>query len=112
MHQGNDIKSWWRQPGEVADKREVPIYPGDLIRSPHFIGVRGKRHYLYHAAVFVNGYMELVPTSHLQPEKVAGGGRCILSDRLVADAEIIAGCGPEPYLDFLDRPKLRNKVKG
>jgi hypothetical protein len=98
-------KAWWKRPGELFDAKNRPIYPGDLIRSPHFIGARNKRWYLYHTAVFVNGYMELVPTCHLQPENVKGGGRCIASEDILRHSEIIAGCGPEPYLDYTDRPK-------
>lgn len=45
------IKPWMRQPGGVYDRKGVPIHPGDLIRSFHFIGARRKRYYLYHVAV-------------------------------------------------------------
>jgi len=99
---------WWKKPGELFDANNRPIYPGDLIRSPHFIGARRKRWYLYHTAVFINGYMELVPTCHLQTEQaMKGGGRCMASEDILRHAEIIAGYGPEPYLDYTDRPKRK-----
>jgi hypothetical protein len=95
------IKSWWKQPGELSDKNGFPIYPGDLLRTYHFTGARRKKYYLYHVAVFINGYMELVPTCHLQPDRVSGGGRCMLSEALAAKYEIISGNGPEPdYLSY------------
>jgi hypothetical protein len=100
-------KAWWKQPGELYDAKGYPIYPGDLVRTPHFIGARRKRYYLYHTAVFINGYMELVPTSHLQPEKTKQGGRCLLSDDLVRHAEIISGFGPEPFISYEDRPRRK-----
>ena len=30
-------RPWLKQPGEVCDSRGVPIYPGDLLKSFHFI---------------------------------------------------------------------------
>lgn len=98
------------QPGDLVDRRGVPIYPGDLVRSPHFVDRRRRRYYLYHTAVCVNGYMELVPTQHLQPDRVRQGGRCMLSEDLAAQAEVIAGYGPGDCLDYLDRPKRRRAV--
>lgn len=103
-----EIKPWWKQPGELYDKNGRPIYPGDLLRSPHFIGARRKQFYLYHTAVFQRGYMEMVPTCHLQPERFKNGGRCLMSNDLVKYAEIISGTGPEPYICYMDRPKLTN----
>jgi hypothetical protein len=98
------------KPGEAHDRRGVPIYPGDLIRSFHFRErpggkSRGRIHYLYHTAVLVGDRLEMVPTSHLEPSMVKGGGRCRLSQELVADAEVISGHGPGECLDYLDRPR-------
>lgn len=97
------------KPGECYDKNRRPIYPGDLIKSYHFTDRRhGRRHYLYHVAVWNADQqtMELVPTSHLEPSTVSGGGRCWLSQHYVAEAEIISGHGPGDFLDFTDRPKI------
>ena len=103
------IKSWWVQPGKMYDKKGVPIYPGDLIRTPHFIGARRKQWYIYHTAVFINGYMELIPTCHLQPDKAErGGGRCMMSYDIIRNSEVIAGYGPDKYLNYTDRPKGEN----
>lgn len=41
-------KPWLKQPGECYDSRGYPIHPGDLLRTPHFIGPRRKQYYLYH----------------------------------------------------------------
>jgi hypothetical protein len=101
------IKPWWKQPGELADKSGIPIYPGDLLRSYHFTGACRKKYHLYHVAVFINGYMEMVPICHLQPEQVSGGGRCILNPDLAAECEIISGDGPEPdILHYSERKKV------
>lgn len=99
-------KSWWMLPGECYDKRGIPIYPGDLIRSPHFQTKR-KKYYLYHVAVFNGEYMEMVPTSHLHEPLQQGGGRCLLSQNLVDDAEVIHGHGPGEILDAWDRPRKK-----
>lgn len=100
-------KPWMKQPGEVCDSRGVPIYPGDLIRSYHFTGARNKRYYLYHTAVYQDGGMWLVPTSHLEPAKVASGGKCLLGQDLMAEAEVISGYGPGECVDYTDRPRRK-----
>lgn len=94
-------------PGEVYDKNDRPIYPGDLLRSFHFRGVRRKVYWLYHVVVLREGHLEMVPTSHLEPTEAArkGGGRCWLSPDLAAAAEIIDGYGGPGRLHFEDRPK-------
>lgn len=100
-------KPWLKQPGEVFDKKGVPVYPGDLIRSFHFTGARRKKYYLYHTAVYKDGAMHMVPTAHLEPSCVKGGGSCLLSQDLMADAEVIAGHGPGDCLDHTDREKRK-----
>ena len=99
------------KPGEVHDKNGIPIYPGDLIRSFHFIGPRRKRYYLYHVAVWNKdkGTMEMVPASELEPSLVGRGGRCWLMQDYMADAEVIDGHGPGDFLDYSDRPKVYSK---
>ena len=98
-------KPWMKQPGEVVDKRGVPVYPGDLIRSPHFKDRRGRQYWLYHVAVYRDGALFLVPTSHLEPTQVKGGGSCLLSQDLLRDARVIDGHGPGDCLDYTDRPR-------
>lgn len=95
------------KPGEVNDRFGIPIHPGDLLKSFHFQGARRKKYYLYHVAVHVNDEtgMEMVPVSHLQPDKVKSGGRCRLNQDLGDNAEVIAGYGPGNLLDFTERPK-------
>ena len=106
------IKPWLTQPGEVVDRKGVPIHPGDLIRSFHFIGPRRKRYYLYHTAVCRDGAMYMVPTSHLEPTKVEGGGCCLLSQNHLDayDAEVICGCGPEPGMSHEDRKRVKREA--
>lgn len=90
------------------DRKGIPIYKGDLIRSPHFIGARRKMYYLYHVVVDANGTLMLVPASHLEPSCVADGGICpldVLPDSWAA--EIISGYGPEPYLSYDERPRRK-----
>ena len=95
------------KPGEVVDHRGVPIYPGDLLRTFHFRDRRRKKHYLYHVAVLCDDGMWLIPTSHLEPTLVAGGGTYQLSQTGITDYEIevIHGHGPDDYLSFEDRPR-------
>lgn len=116
------MSGWLKQPGECFDSRGVPIYPGDLLRSLHFIGARCKRYYLYHVAVMdaEAGGLRIVPTKHLDPSKRTDpetrGGNPLLSDGLAASSTIIDGCGPDRQW-FEDRPrqsidKSRQKPEG
>ena len=94
------------KPGEAYDSRGFPIYPGDLLRSFHFMGSRyGRYYYLYHVAVLRDGELDMVPTAYLEKSLIAGGGRCHLTERLAAETEIINGSGPGKCLDFRDRPR-------
>lgn len=93
---------------EHFDKNGIPIHKGDLLRTPHYIGRRRKQHYLYHVVVEEPNGIYLVPTSHLEPSFVSGGGKCPLS--VYSDtwaSEIIHGHGPGPYLSFEDRPRKK-----
>lgn len=103
----SEIKPWWKQPGECYDIKGVPIYPGDLIRSYHFKDYKGQVYYLYHVAVYQDKAMRMVPVSELEPTKANLGGDCLLSQDVLDDyqAEVIHGHGPEPYLDYDERPK-------
>jgi hypothetical protein len=98
-------------PGQVYDRRGVPIYPGDLIRHYHFTGARRKRYYLYHVAVWseLNQTMELVPTCHMDPAIARDnpGGRYWLIPDTMIEPEVIHGSGPGSCLDFDDRPKRK-----
>jgi hypothetical protein len=93
------------------DKNGVPIHEGDLIRTPHYIGGRRKQHYLYHVAVEREGVLFMIPTSHLVPDLVKGGGACRLDIGIReygSTAEVISGHGPAPYLSYEDRPKQKS----
>lgn len=94
------------KPGECHDRRGVPIYPGDLIRSPHFRTKR-KRYWLYHTAVLRGDTMQMVPTSDLEPTQAGQGGVCLLTQDLVADSEVISGYGPGACEYFDDRKRVR-----
>ena len=98
-------KPWMKQPGECHDSKGVPIYPGDLLKSYHFTDRRRRKWYLYHVAVMRDGALRMVPTSHLEPTLVSGGGGCLLSDELANALEVIHGHGPDDCLDYTDRPK-------
>lgn len=93
------------KPGEGHDRRGVPIYPGDLLKSFHFTGPRRKKYWLYHVAVLRDGYLEMVPTSELEPTLRNRGGCCWLLPEMAEEIEVIAGHGPGDCLDFDDRPK-------
>lgn len=99
------------QAGEYHDKKGVPIYPGDLLKSPHFTERNGRKHYLYHTVVFAQGHLEMVPTSALEPTKANQGGRCRLSQEHASQVEVISGCGPDPYLDHYDRPRVKDRPR-
>lgn len=97
------------KPGEICDKKGIPIYPGDLIRSFHFCGRRRKVYYLYHTAIMnrFEGCMELVPTSELEPTERGKGGRAWLGLWLGAHGEILSGHGPGKIRSYEDRPRKK-----
>ena len=90
-------KPWLKQPGECHDNTGLPIYAGDLLRSPHFRGRRRRQYYLYHVAVFdtTAGGLRLVPYIHLDPALRDSpdhhGGNPLLSDALAMSVTIIDG---------------------
>lgn len=91
-------------PPVVYDMHDVPIYPGDLLRSFHFTGVHNKRWYLYHTAVNRNGSLYMVPVAHLEPTQISGGGDCWLHQKMADTVEVIQGYGPGKCLDYTERP--------
>ncbi len=99
-------KPWLKQPGELHDMRGVPIYHGDLIKTYHFTDRRRGKRYLYHTAVYAQGCMRMVPTSHLEPTMVNSGGECLMVQASLAQSEVIHGYGPGRYLDYTERPKV------
>lgn len=96
-----------KQAGELHDLNGVPIYPGDLLRSYSFTEPRGRKFYLYHTAVLVDGYMRMIPTSHLEPTLVSGGGSCWITQALASNSEVINGHGPGDCLDWTEREKVK-----
>jgi len=85
------------------DAKGYPVYPGDLLRTPHHRGARRKMYYLYHTAVLRDGVLMAVPTAHLDPSKVSGGGVCCVKD--LGGCVIVQGYGPSGYLTFDERPR-------
>lgn len=99
------------RPGELFDINGVPIYSGDLLRTFHFGRLRGRKHYLYHTAVFDAKMqsMRMVPTSSLEPTLAGHGGDPLMYQQMIDSnaIEVIAGCGPEFGMDFRRRKKTR-----
>src|SRR5690606_27557602 len=99
-----------KQPGELQDMHDVPIYPGDLIRTLHFReGRRRVRRWLYHVAIYDDRSkaMRMLPTSELEPTLANQGGDPLMSQDLLAESEVIAGHGPGKLLSFRDRKRVR-----
>lgn len=97
--------------GECHDSKGYPIHPGDLVRSFHFVGVRKRRHWLYHVAVeSETGHMEMVPTSELSPSRRGRGGRFWLTQDYADSMEmlILSGSGPGDFYDFEQRARVRS----
>lgn len=109
MEQWLQIRPWFKQPGELIDKKGVPIYPGDLLRSHHFYGVRNKEHFLYHVAVYIGGAMRMYPASSLEPTLENRGGKCLMTQELADKCEVIYGHGPGDVLDYSDRKKVKRE---
>lgn len=88
------------------DVKDRPIYPGDLLRTFHFVGSRNKRYYLYHTVVLEGNELYMVPTCHLEPSHATGGGKANLKYmHPETKSEIIHGYGPSPYLRYDERPR-------
>ncbi len=104
-------RPWLKKPGELYDRRGVPIYPGDLLRTPHFCDSRRRQHYLYHTAVYHDDGkcrgMRMVPTAELEPTLRGRGGNCLLSQEIADTLEVIAGHGPGDCLCYTDRPRRK-----
>ena len=90
----------------ATDINGVPIHKGDLLRTFHFAGARKKKYYLYHTVVEEEGELFMVPTSHLEPSLRDGGGKCLLKYG-GTECEVISGYGPEPYISYDDRPRIK-----
>jgi len=98
------------KPGEAFDSKGYPIYPGDLLKTLHFVDDGGRKNFLYHVAIWNADLktMEMVPTSHLEPAKRTEGGRCWLTTEMASSAEILSGYGPG-FCCFKDRPRNNTK---
>lgn len=92
--------------GECVDSRGIPIYPGDLIRSPHFVDRRGRRRWLYHVAVRRNGRLWMIPARQLDEGRDwPGSGEVVMKPRHLAGSQVISGHGPDDVLSYRDRPR-------
>ncbi len=92
----------------MRDKHGREYHEGDLVRTPHFRGPRGKLFYLYHVVTIDgDGHVWLTPTSHLAGDSyVRGGGKCLLK-YASPGAEIIDG---HTNGWWYDRPRIRGNV--
>lgn len=101
-------------PIPLYDIKGYPIQPGDLVRTYHFTGRRGKIHYLYHVASLPennsNG-LKLIPAAWADPNYEKDGGDCFVDQFFLNSysATILAGIGPASGQGFCDRVK-RKKI--
>lgn len=105
-------------PGEVLDVSGVPIYPGDLIRTPHF-RYKGKWTYLYHVVVQETRkmtdsdksyqYLRCLPYHWLERRNGSGGGDPILTQDVVDGERMkVVACSCADGIPYLpDRPRRR-----
>jgi len=90
----------------VYDKNGRPIKVGDVLKVFHFIGARGKRHYMYKHVVGTrpsNGGGEFLVISHLNLKPLDGrdSGYWIFQEgQIDRDIEIVQGA----HDDFDERP--------
>lgn len=96
-----------KEGGEAFDRNGRPIYPGDLLKSYHFVDREGRIHHLYHVAVIRDGHLEAVPTCHLQPGMEKEGGRAWIFKSESGRFTIISGFGPGDCLSYEDRPRRK-----
>ena len=87
----SDVKN-----GMLCDRKGVPIYTGDLLRTHHFIDFQTRtRRYMYHAVTCRDGVLRMTPVQALATADRGWGGECYL--HTVADAE-----GVLPESDVID----------
>ncbi len=98
------------KPGELYDCVGCPIYPGDLLRTPHYTDFRGKTRYLFHVAVYEKQTMYMVPVFYLEPTMAETGGKCQLV-YIAKTCRVIDGTGPGDCLDYRDRPRKAPPTK-
>ncbi len=80
---------------EIYDIKGYPIRAGDLVRSYHYTGARGKIHYLYHVISLQEHGLKMLPAEWADPNYRHDGGACYF-DQAFVDAysiTIISGRG-------------------
>lgn len=93
------------------DKNGIPVYAGDLIRTPHYKHHRNRRLVcLHHVAVEQDGSLFGVPARDLALPH--DGGKFLLTDGNLCQSEIIQGTGPEHLMEFFERPRRQCSGKG
>lgn len=93
----------------LYDIKGYPIQAGDLIRTYHFTGRRGKIHYLYHVVSQQEHGLKMLPAMWADPNYVHDGGACYF-DQAFLDAYsalILMGIGPSSGLGFMDRKRRK-----
>lgn len=101
------IKPWMKQPGELHDSRGFPIYPGDLLRTPHFRGARRKQYYMYDVAVMCQGAMRGVAVHNAYKPKSKLPGY-LLSQEHASQSTILCGYGgANNEVSYEDRPRVK-----
>ena len=94
------------------DKKGFPICIGDLLRVPHFVGVRGRIHYMWRVAIEVSDRKKGLVAMCLKELVTLGKEKAHICDMsLVGEGvEIVSGSGGyglEDWEDFRLRPKRK-----
>ena len=92
---------------QVYDSRGYPIYPGDVLRTPHFRAGR-RTYWLIHVAAMVDGRLRMLPARWADPAATHQGGDPLLTQGLADEATIVEGGIVGEWTAFTDRPRRRN----
>ena len=97
--------------GMIRDCRGVPIYLGDLIRTPHFRDKRRVQRWLYHVVCRHEGAMEVMPVERVAFPRKDTGGSCWLHalsnpEGYIA-GEVISGYGYGGDNYWADRKRVK-----
>lgn len=95
---------------KIYDMNNVPIYPGDVLRSFYMYGPRRKKLYFYYVAILEKGRWYAYPANYWSIPYT--GARFLLDQARLDTMEILEGSvvhedGKE-YFFFTQRPKRDN----
>lgn len=94
----------------LYDIKGLPIQAGDLVRTYHYTGRKGKIYYLYHVISLQEHGLKMLPAEWADPNQNHNGGACYFDQQILNanSALIIAGHGLGDGQSFQSRERKKN----